>query len=425
MAKQHTQTGIEIPLIGNAMIDRSAVDTIRGYFYQFDLSILSVLKLTSPDDSIEIECTEDIDIRTANEITATQCKYYAKTEYVHSVIKDAVKHMVSHYKESLTGTRPKVSYAIKGHYASGQEKLDGGIDVDFLKKNFLTYSKGKGAAKVTRHHHTELGLSDADLEEFLKRLTIDVRAKAFEDQYREILETIRSIFGGSQFTAEYFYYNNALAVIRELSIKAVAADRTITKKEFLARINTSTVLFNEWFVAKKGKKAHLAALRKEYFTELNVSPYERFFLVETNTDSYVRSDLKDLIFELSKKWAKLSAREPSSFCPYIYVHGVSGDELLALKRELSTEGFKLIDGHDFQGADFSHQSITQKATHGNGIKIKVLNTLSNVEQTVDAITKTRRIYQFHLGNSYLEYEKPAVRHVKIQVELLSDIKSII
>ena len=81
MAKQRTQAGIEIPFIGNAMIDRSAADTIRGYFYQFDLSILSVLKLTSPDDSIEIECTEDIDIRTAPEITATQCKYYAKTEY--------------------------------------------------------------------------------------------------------------------------------------------------------------------------------------------------------------------------------------------------------------------------------------------------------------------------------------------------------
>lgn len=115
------------------MTDRSAVDTIRGYFYQFDLSILSVLQLTSPDDSVEIECTEDIDIRTATDVTATQCKYYAKTEYNHSVIKDAVKHMVSHFKESLAGTKPKVSYSIKGHYASGQEKLDGGIDVDFLK----------------------------------------------------------------------------------------------------------------------------------------------------------------------------------------------------------------------------------------------------------------------------------------------------
>ena len=407
------------------MTDRTAVDTIRGYFYQFDLSILSVLQLTSPNDSVEIECVEDLDIRTATEVTATQCKYYAKTEYNHSVIKDAVKHMVSHFKETLSGPKPKISYSIKGHYASGQNKLDGGIDVEFLKKHFLTYSEGKGIAKITRFHHSELGLSNADLGDFLNRLTIDVRAKDFDEQYREVLGGIRASFGCTPFSAEYFYYNNALAVIRELSIKATPAERSITKKEFLARINTATVLFNEWFVEKKGKKAHLAALRKEYFTELNVSPYERCFLVEAAASSDLRSDLKDLLFELSRKWAKLSAREPVPFCPYIYIHGISNDELLALKQEISTEGFKVVDGHDFQGATFSAHSITQKATYANGVKIKVMNTLACVAQTVDAITKTRRIYQFYLGSSYFDYDNPAVRHVKIQVERLSDVKSII
>lgn len=407
------------------MTDRSAVDTIRGYFYQFDLSILSILQLTSSDDSIEIECIEDIDIRTATDVTAMQCKYYAKTEYNHSAIKDAVKHMVSHFKETLAGTKPKVSYYIKGYYSSGQEKLDDGIDIDFLKQHFLTYSEGKGTTKVTHHHHSELGLSDTDLEEFLKRLTIDIRAKAFDEQYRQVLEALQVNINGTPFSAEYFYYNNALAIIRALSIKAAPADRTITKREFLARINTSAVLFNEWFVEKKGKKAHLSALRKEYFTELNVSPFERFFLIEADAGSYARSDLKDLFFELSRKWAKLSAREPSPFCPYIYVHGVPADELLALKRELNTEGLKLIDGHDFQGAEFSYHSITQQATHGNGIKIKILNTLPNVEQTVNAISKTRLIYQFYLSRSYFDYDKPAVQHIKIQVERLSDIKFII
>jgi hypothetical protein len=92
---------------------------------------------------------------------------------------------------------------------------------------------------------------------------------------------------------------------------------------------------------------------------------------------------------------------------------------------LSAEGFKVVDGHDFQGAEFSAHSIMQKATHGNGVKIKVLNTRPHVDQTLDAVTKTRRIYQFHLGSSYFDYNKPAVQHVKIQVELLSDIKSII
>ena len=407
------------------MSNRSAVDTLRGYFYQFDLSILSILQLGSLEDSVEIECIEDIDIRTATEVTATQCKYYAKTEYTHSVIKDAVKHMLSHFKESLLGEKPDVSYSIKGYYASGQEKLDGGVDVDFLKKHFLTYSKGKGDAKVTHYHHTDLSLSDADLREFLKRLTIDVRAKEFDEQYREVLDAITNNIATTQFSAEYFYYNNALAVIRELSIQSAPIARTITKREFLARINTSAVLFNEWFIEKKGKKAHLAALRKQYFTEFNISPYERFFLVEVDPNNYVRSDLKDVFFQLSKKWAKLSARDPSPFCPYIYVHGLPSDELIALKTELLFEGFKIIDGHDFQGADFNYRSIVQKATFGNGIKLKVLNTLPNLEKTVNTISATRQVYEFYISNSYLEYDNSAVRHVKIQVENMSDILSII
>jgi hypothetical protein len=403
------------------MTERSAVDTIRGYFYQFDMTILRLLQLASLDDSIEIECIEDIDIRTATDVTAVQCKYYAKTEYNHSVIKDAVMWMLSHFKESKAGTKPKILYIIQGHYASGQDKLDDSFDIEFLKKHFLTYTKDK----ITHHHHNELGLSDADLEEFLTRLTIDIRAMEFDAQFREIIRCLEVVFKCRPFSAEYFYYNNALAIIRELSIKPAAAHRTITKRALLAKIDTSSVLFNEWFIQKNGKKAHLTALRKEYFTEFNVSPFERFFLVETDVRSYVRADLKELLFTISKKWSKLTKIEPTPFCPYVYIHGIPSGELVELKKELNIEGLKLIDGHDFQGADFSCHSIKQKATHGNGIKIKVLNTLADLQETVDSIATTRRIYQFYLGSGYFTYDNAAVRHVKIQVEALADVKLII
>ncbi len=56
--------------------DRSAVSTISGYFYQFDRSILSILELCGANDTVAIECIEDIDVHTATETTAVQCKYY-------------------------------------------------------------------------------------------------------------------------------------------------------------------------------------------------------------------------------------------------------------------------------------------------------------------------------------------------------------
>ena len=177
---------------------------------------------------------------------------------------------------------------------------------------------------------------------------------------------------------------------------------------------------------KKGKKAHFTALRTEYFASLNQSPFERFFLVEVDFDTHVRSDLKDVLLMISQKWSKTTKRDGhSSFCPYVYVHGLPADEWVALKKELATEEFSFIDGYDFHGADFSVKSITQRATHENGIQLKILNSISDLEATVGAVTKTRIIYQFHLGKGYFEHVNGAVKHVQIQLQKLTHLKSII
>jgi hypothetical protein len=404
------------------MTDRSAVDTIRGYFYQFDYSILSVLQLHDSDDSIAVECIEDVDILTATEVTAVQCKYYAGTEYNHSVIKPAIMYMLSHFKAIKAEAKATVKYSLRGHFCAGQHKLTVPIDIAFLKQHFLTYSE----KKVEHRHHEELGLNDTELEEFLSVLDVDINSKSFEAQFAEVLRQLQIAYDCTPFTAEYFYYNNALALMRGLSIQPQLANRTITKTAFLKQSDTSGVLFNEWFVRKKGEKAHFAALRKEYFTALNLSPFERFFLVEVDPETLVRSDLKELLHTLSRKWSKTTIRHGSfSFCCYVYFHGLPSDGLVALKKELATEEFGFIDGYDFHGADFNVKSITRPATQGNGIKLKVLNCIDDLLATLSAIKKTREVYQFHFGQSYFESENEAVKHVKIQLKNLTDIKSII
>lgn len=404
------------------MTNRSAVDTIRGYFYQFDYSILKVLELIDSDDSISVECIEDVDIHTATEVTAVQCKYYAGTEYNHSVIKPAIMYMLTHYKATKDDGRPLVRYSLRGHYSSGQHKLSLPIDVEFLKKNFLTYTE----KKVVNHHHDKLGLNDNDLSEFLSLLDIDINSASFEEQFTQVISELQAAYRCTPFEAEYFYYNNALALVRELSIESLPDKRTITKKAFLERSDKSGVLFNEWFVRRKGEKAHFAALRKEYFTALNQSPFERFFLLEVDPSTFVRSELKDVLHLLSSKWSKTTKRHgSSSFCPYVYVHGLPSHDLVALKKELATEGFVFIDGYDFQGADFSVKSISRQATYENGIKLKILNSIADFESTLGTVSKAREVYQFHLRKSYINVDNEAIKHVQIQLSKLTDIKLII
>lgn len=183
-------------------MDRTAVDTIRGYFYQFDYSIEALLELKNDTDTIVVEGIEDIDISTPTEDTAIQCKYYSKTEYNHSVIAQPIRLMLSHYKEVKDGTVPRIKYIIYGFFKSGQRKLNLPINLTFLKNSFLTYTK----EKVQHCHYSELGLNDEDLTEFLSLLSININAKDYNDQLKNILALLKKEFNCSDFEAENFFY---------------------------------------------------------------------------------------------------------------------------------------------------------------------------------------------------------------------------
>ncbi|HHT9145137.1 MAG TPA: DUF4297 family anti-phage-associated protein [Candidatus Wunengus sp. YC61] len=403
------------------MSNRGAIDTIRGYVYQFDLSILELLKRSCGSDSVDIEMIEDVDINTATETTAIQCKYYSKTEYNHSVISLPIRLMLSNYKKRKDKGLSPVRYKIYGKYESGQDKLTLPIDAEFLKTHFLTYKK----EKKEHFHHTELGITDLALNDFLGLLTIDINAKTYEEQFQNVLDKIKSCFICSDFEAEHYYYNNALNVVLSLSLKANDVDRRITKDGFLSQINKKNILFNTWFVELKGRKEYIKGIKQQLFTlTLNTSPFERFFLIEVPNIDYDRAKLKTLILSIQKKWSKLSKRDTQPFCPYVFLHHISDQELLGIKINLRDEGHSCIDGFDFQNAEFSAKSIGRQATYHSEIKLKIINELDQVNLVLGAITKTKEVYQFYLHDPFFETESPAIKHVKIQIKTLHDIEEI-
>ncbi len=403
------------------MTDRTAIDTIKGYFYQFDYAILKLLELAADTDTIVVEGIEDVDVNTAKEETAIQCKYYAKTEYNHSVIGRPIRLMLDHYNEVKSGTKQKINYKLYGYFQSGQSKLTLPIDSTFLKDNFLTYTKNK----TKRFHHTHLSLTDKDLDNFISLLTIDISALEYQIQLAKISTLLMKQFKCNAFEAEHFYYNNALKVIKDIAVESNKTKRKITKSNFLTKINIKKILFNEWFISYKGQEKLFAELRKQYFTTLNISSFERFFLIEVPKINYVRSELKDLLFTISKKWSKFSKREPNPFCPYIYLHNISSSELIALKQELHSEGFLFIDGFDFSGSGFSPKSISKLINSVSPIQLKILNNLEHIDLTITEINKTKEIYQFYITHSFVNEDYTGIKQIKIQFTKLTDIKKII
>lgn len=131
---------------------REATDTITGYYYQFDYFILKILECRHDDDMVVIEGIEDIDLKTADEKTAIQCKYYAKTDYNHSVIAKSLRFMLDHY---LSNEASGIRYKIYGHYKNGSEKLKTPVTLEFFKKQFITL-----------HVFNNLSISDDKLSSF-------------------------------------------------------------------------------------------------------------------------------------------------------------------------------------------------------------------------------------------------------------------
>jgi len=402
------------------MSNRNATDTIKGYFYQFDYSIEKLLTLSNDSDEIIVEGIEDIDIVTPTETTAIQCKYYSKTEYNHSVIAKPIRLMLSHYNDVKAGIKTKIKYLLYGFYSHGQSKLSFPIDIVFLKEKFLTYKSGS----VQIRHHDELGLNDAELQDFLNLLFIDIDAKEYSVQYNSILMLLKDIFSCDDFEAEYYFYNNALNEIRKIAIKNNANDRKIKKSDFINSINQKQLLFNKWFLELKGKKLYNRELKDKYFRALNKSPFERFFLIDLPA-SYSVNELKHLIFIISKRYSNLKKREPKTYCPYIFFNNLSKSKLLELKKQLFDEDFNFIDGFPFFGSDFSAKSISIKADNYNKINVKLFNDIGQILGTLDYITKTKEVYQFYFDNTILSIANGDIRNICVQITSIECIKEII
>lgn len=402
------------------MVDRSAVNTIRGYFYQFDRTILEILSLSNLKDTVDIECIEDIDKNASDETTAIQCKYYSSTEYNHSLIAKPIRFMLDDFSDRTSNGKPLIRYKLYGCYKTGQDKLPLRIELQFLKDHFLTYVQ----KDVKQKHHETLNLSDTELERFLARLDIDINAESYRQQQVSVIAKLRSQYDCNDFEAENFYYNNALAKITQLAILEHSTQRRIEKQAFIEQINLKEIFFNSWFIAFKGKKAFLADIKNRYFKlPLNASPFERFFLLpyidETN------GELKKLVLVIQKQWSNLMHRNPSSYCPYIYIHGISPPKLAELKTLLRDEHVFNVDGHDFKDAEFSAKTLSRRATSSNEIKLKFVNDLRSLDELIGSITTTKEIFQFFLDKSYYICGNPSISHQIIQVESFNDIQELV
>ncbi len=398
------------------MKTRDAVSTIRGYFYQFDYSILQVLRLERNTDTICIEGIEDVDINDENNIVLHQCKCYEGTEYNHSIIKGAIGWMLKHFAENKDSD---FKYYIYGVYKSGQHKLPQDIDVEFAKKNFFTTKRQNAPDDLL---YIQLNLSNDDLSTFLKKLTININADSFELQEKSVRDELCTLLGCKKQEVEP-YYCNALSIIRNLATKKNVSDRTITRGQFIQEIKDVDNQFEVWLLHKNGAVKFAKAIKKKYFSNgLNISPYNRFFIIECDKYTSI-TELKTTVLHISEKYSKLTQRAKPKFCPYFCFFGMDDDQLLDLKKCLERDNVIFTDGYNFRGADFNAYSVVKEPSKDNLISLRIIDNIDFLDRVFELSSSTIEIYQFYKYKVF--YENTNYKHVKIPFESINDIAEMV
>lgn len=380
------------------MTDRSATATIKGYFYQFDQTIVRLLEATK-HGSVTVEGVEDIDLDDGDESAFVQCKYYEGTEYNHSVIKEAVIHMLRHFHAAGCSSDQVFRYRLHGHYQGGQHKLVLPLTDEFLKEHFLTYRKG--TEKKVHKVHEELAITDEQLAAFRALLDIDVDALSYDAQKAKLVKLlVAEIPECTDADAESFFYPMAINVVQGLAIEADEANRKITKDQFMKAINRKDVVFSAWLREHLGGEyfARMVRRRYFYFGRTKMPKASRFFVIDMG-DEYEVDKASRMLVRLGQLFShKEHQRTTASdrFCPYVLLRGVTREQLAELKESLWTQRVAFTDGYPFRDAEFSPAMLAADPNKDNLWTIKFVPDEQQLAPTIAACNGSLvEVYDFY------------------------------
>lgn len=399
------------------MTGRSAHASLKGYFYQFDHSILQLLQLRSPNSSVVVEGIEDVDLEESDSNTFVQCKYHEASRYQHSLLRPAVVAMFEHFSNLGFPENSDSRYKIYGHYNGGQDKLSAGLDTETLKQSFLTY-KRKG---VKREVHLECSASDSDIQCFLDVLDIDLLAPSYEEQlcsvFAQLAEKLPDCRGDD---AQLFYYPVALSIVRSLAIRADHAERRISKREFFSSMRRKDILCDAWLRERMGEEKYAKVIYRKYFKyqSTKVPKSCRVFVIDVSCDFEI-SKIALLLSRIAVRFSHLEhSKTPAGdrFCPYVFLNGLSEPELVELKGVLHQQGMNFSDGYPYKGSGFSLELMLRDPTKENMIRLKILHTVEQVlEISSTTVGVPIEVFDFYTS-------EPVTSRVEATAALLAQVK---
>ncbi len=396
---------------------READSTIKGFMYQFNLSLNEILK--SNDESIMLEgIIEDIDKISPSEVTAIQCKYHEAVDVFNwSKVYKPILQMLKTYTEKYDSNLKFILYAFFPEEGQGEKTVSIEIIEKMLKtKNedyicdyiaFIKKPKDEEIAiliqkerkskedkkKIVDYYNANEIEPLCDITEFLSNRFIFRIGKSYDELEKENSELLEQA-GFIKKDIEDIVYPNAIQKIATLSILKDAAERKITKEEMINELRLlKKTAISRWTKELANYKKLLNNRRRQLSTILNHNYRKRCLVFNPvdieNFDDEIVVFIKDFV---DMYCIKTKLHTPAVLC----ILGYDKERINTLVGRLFQKEIEVETG--YRGNDFYVEAFNRKP----GIVMKKdwmefrIKICGDLPDSIDAINNNKPddIFQF-------------------------------
>ncbi len=376
---------------------RQATAAIKGYMYQFDATILSILNLDESGELI-VEGIEDFDVLNADLNEHFQCKYYAASRLTKAELRTAIIPMLKQFMTLDSASRINQCYHLYGYFRDS-EVGEKSLTVDELKEILIQHKRSSTTEPRVVDWKIEIGANDEDLGVFAERLKIHI-CPEYDEHKSEVIESLENAFSVTRLESEEYLYPSALTLVAKLAVQPDISDRRINKGHFVQELRPSRALFNAWALRENGENEFCKRMRRKYFSQRNIDPGHRFFIVETSPD-VANVDLIKFLHILRSKWSSHKARRKpikDRYVPFIYFPSLPDHRVIELKKMLWEQGIVFVDGYPFHGAEFNIEHISSPQTYENKLSLRIICTQSDLNVSLRDLNGFHYIYEFFMNS---------------------------
>lgn len=417
-------------------MDRTATATILGFNYQFNKSILEILKADDDKTQIMLEGTkEDLDIFLPDKTIAVQCKYYESAENLTpSVLAKPIFDMLLSYTEDKT-----LNYKLYIHYKNSsiekKEEFNNTIFTEILKtknKNYikkyfpliynfddninkLFYKKELESNDIKIIHDYIEGQGNKilkiNIDDFINRIEI-FSAPSYDSLFNEIIQKIISD-GHNEDDAINLFYPNFFHKVATISANEDEKERIIECWALKNQVyELKELLSTKWLKSLYSFEKYKKVIKNNLRIRLqNNSSVRAIYLdISTYSNSEVASFIMDYI-------VKYNSKPRLNKCPIIIIEDKNYDDFSEIQTILYNN-YKV----SFENGDVARKFNLNKFINSDNCALKICLRCKEID---DYLITNLPNDLFVIGNIDVnELENTGIACSKIQGLNMNDLKEV-